>query len=106
MPFLSHIESELQKINSSEPQVSSIRKGFEQLKKGLQTLKSATPELQSLQIKSIVDQMAILYVAVNLLKEALDQSKSGSRSKFDCLDYLLLLHLENQKLEYNQEFIN
>lgn len=104
--FLNHLESALAKIPSDEEYLPPIKQGIDKLKKDLSILKSASPELQSLQIKSVVDQMAILYSAVHLLNEVIHQSITGSRSKSLCLEYFLLLHLEKQDIAYNQQYLD
>lgn len=107
--FLQHIETILGNIEADKEYLDTIRKGIGTLRKALQAFRSATPDLQSLQIKSIFDQMAILYSALQLLFEAADQAGKGNYSKFHCLDYLLDVHLTKAPLDYDQrdlELIN
>lgn len=91
--YLEHIEALLTKINPSEKHMSIFKDYVEKLKQNLQSLKAASQPLQGLQIKTIVDQMAILYCALTLSLEA-----SGNPSKSRCLDFFIFLHLEHPKM--------
>jgi acyl-CoA dehydrogenase len=76
--FIKHVES----FEIDDP----IKNRMNRLKKDLDTFKDAEPNLQSLQIKSVVHQMAVIYAALRLSIEAKDQP-GGSKSR--CLDLFL-----------------
>jgi len=103
--FLQNLQSSIAKIPSANLHLQKINLGVDNLKKDLSLLKSMIPELQSLQIKTVVDQMAILFSAVHLLTEALDQQNTGTSSKMYSLEYFLLLHLETRKTAYEPSYL-
>jgi hypothetical protein len=43
-----------------------------------------------------VDEMGLLFSAVHLLLEAIDQTAAGGSSKARCLDYFVKLYLEKE----------
>ncbi len=98
--FLKHIESLI-----AVPKNHPIYKGMERLKRDLSLLKSASQELQSLQIKSVVYQMAVLYSALQLHIEARDQTERGDDSKQKCLDYFNFIHF-GQDAAYTQQHLD
>ncbi len=76
--FINHIES----FGPCEP----IKDLLDKLKHDLKTFKSSSFDLQSLQIKPLVHQMAVILAALHLFLESKDQS-SGSKRR--CLDFFL-----------------
>lgn len=98
--FLNHLDSLI-----ALPKGHPIYKGIEKFKRDLSILKSSPQELQSLQIKSIVYQMAILYAALQLHKEARDQSERGDDSKQKCLDYFNFIHFGHD-IAYTQQHLD
>lgn len=104
--FINHLESTLQKTFSIDTYTEILKAHKKILQQNIERMKSENNlELQCLIIKTIVDQMAILFAATHLLVEAKDQEKSGSRSKFLCFDLFIATHLE-KNIVYNQEYIN
>ncbi len=104
--YLNHMEMLISQVDPTEKRLIPITEGMDELKKDLIHLKSSSPILQSLQIKAIVDQMAILYSALNLLIEAIDQERSKNFSKARCLDYFILLHIQKHKPLLNQKYLD
>lgn len=104
--YLRHIEGKLAIVASNSKHPGMVHQSIHKLKKDLQRLKSAEPELQSFQIRDIVDQMAVLMSAVHLLTEAESQASSGNQSKLNCLEYFLFLHLEKPASIYDQRHLN
>lgn len=103
--FLVYLNEILGKISSANPHVSSLKIAIEQLKTDLMFLKSTSQDLQSLQIKNIVDRMSILYCSIHLLIEALDQSKNGNMSKMLCLEYFTLLHIQKDRMKLDEHYL-
>jgi acyl-CoA dehydrogenase len=83
--YLNHVESKLAQLPSCK-QTEFIKQGVNRLKQDLKTLKSASLEIQSLQIKAIVNQKSVLFAALSLLGEALHPQSPPS--KMHDLDYL------------------
>lgn len=82
---------------------SSLLKRLESLTADLQSFRMMTPELQALEIKYVVDQMAMLFSAWALLCEAEHQTNTtGEKSKQYCYDYYSWVHIE-QKPQRNVE---
>lgn len=106
--FLRHVERIVDSISDpiAEKYKSDFNKVIERLKKELKILKEAPPELQSLKIKDIVDQMAILFAGVQLGVEAFDQAKKGSQSKLRCLEYYRVLHFQERSPIHDQAYLD
>ena len=96
--FLRHVEEALAKTSFKEKDQILLKEYLNMLKNDLQILKTADPELKSLQIKSIVDQMGFLYASINLLAEAVGKKDLENKSKRLCFDYLMKLHTNKQDL--------
>lgn len=72
----------------------------------MRDFRALSPELQSLQIRLIVDKMGVLYCALMLIKEALDLEKvSHSASKLNCFHLFKRLHIDEKELSYNQDYL-
>lgn len=95
----------LDEIESGKLRLDAVRQAVARLKTDLKILKDAEPELQSFLIKSVVDQMAYLYAAVHLWREAQEQAQT-STSKMHCLNYFILLHLNEERVGYDQNHLN
>lgn len=83
-----------------------IQKRLSRLKEDLKVLKSSKGDLQSLQIKSIVDHMALIFAALHLQVEAAHQASEGSDSKKRCLDLFLMLHMEDKMPFIDQAYFD
>jgi len=94
--FLNYLHSLFHEIATSNPYRSILQQRCEQLNLQLKELKKAPPDLQSLQIKDCVDVMGILFSAVHLLLEAIDQEAKGNPSKMKCLNYFIILHIQKE----------
>ncbi len=101
---LNYLETALSKMQPLEEYINRIKDGINQLAKNLQLFRAMTSELQSLHIKTIVDDMAILLAAVHLLEEALDQGAPSS--KLRCLDYFLYLHVDQAEVVDHQRHLD
>lgn len=103
--YLEFMYTEINKIKQCLP-VERILVELDKLKEGLILFKQENTLLQPLRIRLIVDRMAILYCALMLLLEALDQQKSSKNtSKWDCFHYFCLLHVEAKKINYNGDYL-
>jgi alkylation response protein AidB-like acyl-CoA dehydrogenase len=79
---------------------------LDKLKEELTLFRKQSALLQQLQIRLIVDRMAILYCALMLFLEAIDQQKSSqSSSKLDCYQYFCLLHVEKSDIKYDDDYL-
>ena len=75
-------------MDTGNPYREILEENCGKLKDTLVTLKKSQPELQLLLIKNCVDSMGILFSAVHLLLEAIDQIAKGTRSKMNCFEIL------------------
>lgn len=101
--FLTFMNNQAKNISSEQAKL--IVAQLETFEKELVVFRSLSKELQSLQIRMIVDKMGILYCALMLLIEALDQKTSKqSTSKLDCFHYFCFEHL-NKKNDYDQSYL-
>ncbi|NGX58487.1 MAG: putative acyl-CoA dehydrogenase AidB [Chlamydiae bacterium] len=78
----------------------------DRLKRELEAFRSSGPELQSLQIKSIVHQMALIYASLQLQTESQHQLKMGNDSKKRCLDLFLRIHMDENSGDIDREYLN
>ncbi|MCE5316089.1 MAG: acyl-CoA dehydrogenase family protein [Parachlamydia sp.] len=97
--FLDEVEARLSRMQGER--LPSIQNALQKLKNDLELLKEGPGELQSFQIKSVVDQMAILWSALHLLNEGSDRA-----SKLNSFDYFAFLHLNRDKVEYHQRHLD
>lgn len=104
--FIEHCQTKLQSIKEQTELREVIQPALISLRKQITEFKKNSAELQSLQIKLIVDQMAILFCGVSLIEEAIDQSKNGSQNKLMCLKYFIKKHLSDKPLEYNADYLH
>lgn len=104
--FCAHLHEEIKKINTSSSALTLLQTQLQTLEQKLKDFRQCDPALQSLQIRLVVDAMAILYCGVQLLREALDQKeKTGRTSKLDCFSYFGLLHLNTEKINYDKNYL-
>lgn len=104
--YFSYLDNEITQFTHTSPYVDLLKTEIRQLKDTVIHFKQYDNDLQSLQIHFIVDKMAIVFCALQLLKEALHQLKElGSSSKLDCLQYFLLLRLNNNNIMYDKEYL-
>lgn len=97
--FIKHIETF--EIKEDE----RIVHGIETLKKELEVLKTMAPELQTLQIKKVVDLMVVLHAAVFLFVEAVNQAREWEPTKSWMYDFFAREHLSTDR-EYTQDYLD
>lgn len=95
--FLKEVEARISNMQGERLKI--IHDAMNKLKIDLELMKGSSAELQSFQIKPIVDRMAILWSALHLLLEGSDRA-----SKLHCFDYFAFLHFEPQ--EYHQRHLD
>jgi len=104
--FISFMETEIKRLNKYAQHLHPLMEELDNLKQQLDSFRQAGTELQSLQIRIIVDRMVVLYCALMLLEEAVDQTKAGlSFSKLDCYNYFCMLHLEKNETSYDDDYL-
>lgn len=102
--YFSYIYDELKKIQDSDHS-KILYEAMDELHQKLIAFRQLGKDLQTLQIQFIVDSMAIIYCALRLLFEGLDQSKSAnSSSKLDCFQYFCMMHLS--KPIYDEKYLS
>jgi alkylation response protein AidB-like acyl-CoA dehydrogenase len=104
--YLKFMNEEIAKIKTNSSDHKLIFMQLDRLKEALKLFRQQTPALQQLQIRLIVDDMAILYCALMLLIEALDEDPINSTSKLDCYRYFCLLHFDKQKISYDKNYLD
>ncbi len=104
--YLAFMQAELAKMKKYSLHIYAIQNELDTLKTELMAFRQQSPALQQLQIQQLVDKMAILYCALMLLQEALDQQKTSKiSSKLDCYQYFCLLHIEKQNKIYDSDYL-
>lgn len=96
--FIKHIETF--EIKEDE----RVVKGIEALKREIELLKSQSLELQTLQIKKVVDLMVVLHAAVFLLVEAVDQTQEWEPTKSYLYELFARLHLSDNR-EMDEDYL-
>ena len=104
--FVNYIQSVLPK--QAEPALlQPIVDKFSDLQQELKILKTMDDNLQTLQVRDIIDHKAVLFCAIQLLLEGLHQKETtGSSSKLNCLRYFIILHFNKDDLVYDQNYLN
>ncbi|MHB1947661.1 MAG: acyl-CoA dehydrogenase family protein [Gammaproteobacteria bacterium] len=105
--YFAHMHKELKRIAGQSVFAQLITDELLKLERDMVNFLELDEDLQALQIRLIVDRMVILYCALCLLFEALDQIKTKkSTSKLDCMHYFCSLHLFTEKTELNREYLD
>ncbi|HEX2548326.1 MAG TPA: acyl-CoA dehydrogenase family protein [Gammaproteobacteria bacterium] len=96
--YLDYMQKEIETITESSPYVKLLKNELLKFEKQLENFRDQTSELQSLQIREIVERIGILFSALALLNEALDQkSTENNSSKYDCLEYFWMLRVSHEQ---------
>jgi len=104
--YLTFMQTELATLKKYSLHTQAIQVELDKLKSELTQFRQQSSLLQQLQIRQIVDKMAILYCALTFLLEAIDQQKSKKiTTKLDGYQYFCLLHLEQQELKYDDDYL-
>lgn len=104
--FFQHVGELLPNANPGDEWLQPLQDKMAELKQQLQLLKSASPTLQSLRIKQVVDNMGLIYCGLHLLLEGMHQkADSGQTSKLRCLRYFYLLHFQKEPVPYDDDFL-
>ncbi len=104
--FLEYVSHKLVKVLCEKEWIQPIQNKLKILKRQLHDLKESSSEVQSLKIKVIVHQMAVIYCALNLLIEGIHQKETtDSSSKLDCLRYFYSLHFQQEEITYDESYI-
>lgn len=104
--FLGHVSRLMEAYSPEEKYAQVFEERMRSIQNQVRSLKEASPELQTLLVKPLVDQMIYLYAAIQLYHEAHDQRQQHSDSKFFALDYFILLYLKEMPIAYDQEFLS
>lgn len=103
--YIEYIQDKCNKINS--PDKKNIEIYLLDIAEKLKLFHELPSELQLLEIEKIVERMVIVYCAVMLLEEALHQEKEMRvTTKLDCYNYFCMLHLNNQPMQKNKNYLS
>ncbi len=103
--YMSFMRKELEKLKKFSLHMQPIKIELDRLEMDLASYRQLESGLQQLQIRSIVDRMALLFCGLMLLHEAMAQQKAGSSSKLDCYQYFTILHLEKQDIVQDNDYL-
>jgi len=105
--YLDYVDQKIVKILGEEEWIQPIQNKLKTLRQQLIDFKVSSSEVQSLQIKAIVHQMALVYCSLSLFLEGVHQKETtNTTSKLDCLRYFYLLHFQRDKIVYDERYIN
>lgn len=103
--YLDYMKTEIQKL-SDKKWIDFFNDQLESLKQYVEQWRKKSAEIQSLEIRIVVDKMAILFCALMLLKEALNQQElNNSDKKMLYLTYFIRLHLEENSVLFDNNYI-
>lgn len=104
--YLVYMYNELKKITDKTSDAKIIADELKRFEQQLTEFRCLSDELQALQIRFIVQRMAILYVALQLLFETLHQIKTKTSStKLDCFHYFCMMHINEGKISYDKNYL-
>jgi alkylation response protein AidB-like acyl-CoA dehydrogenase len=104
--YFSYLADEIDQIDKKSPYRDQLVDELNRLKNDMLQFKQQDAELQALQIHLIIDKIAILFCALCLLKEALNQlTVQTSSSKLDCLQYFCMLHINKNTIVYDKSYL-
>jgi acyl-CoA dehydrogenase len=116
--YISFMQAEIEKLKSHEEFTTEIKQALHKLTDDLISFRE-TPsavkkrdmdldsQLQTLQIRTLVDRMGFLFCALMLLREALQQlNKDQSSSKLDCFHYFCKLHIHKDDIVYDKNYLD
>ena len=104
--YITFMAAEVAKLKKYSQHLHTIIVELTDLKEQLSEFRHASAEMQSLQIRHIVHRMAIVFCALMLLGEAVDQAKNGlTFAKLDCYHYFCMLHLDKNAISYDNDYL-
>lgn len=104
--YLAFMKDKLARIKANTPQLPGLVLALDAFEQELIAFRQLDSNRQSLQIRLVVDRMAILYCAMALLMEVVDEQKMArSHSKTDCYHYFNLLHIQTKKITYDNGYL-
>lgn len=103
--YLNYMRKEMSHLAEENTYKQPLLKILDQLSHTLETFKNLNQTQQALQIRLVVDRMAILFCGLMLLIEGIDQQKKGNQSKLNCFDYFWQLHFED-KITYDDQYLS
>ncbi|VVC75543.1 Putative acyl-CoA dehydrogenase AidB [Aquicella siphonis] len=105
--YISYMRAEMNKLKTLSEILQPVQDELARLETLIKTFREQETDLQQLQIRQLVDRMVILYCAVMLYHEAVDQqTREKSDSKMDCLRYFCLTRLGSQKASLDRGYLN
>lgn len=104
--YLGFMQEQLQKIDDENIYKIQLIDALHDVELELKAFKQQDAQVQSMQIRLLVDNMAFLYNALMLLLEANHQAEQTKRtSKLNCFEYFSLLHLRKDKISYDKNYL-
>ena len=103
--FLATLENDIAAIDDAESQKQQLEHAYQRLVTQFDSFYQADQEIQTLLIKDIIDQMAVLYASLQLLLEAQHQIRQGDNNKYNCLLLFNQLHLTETPNCYNSAYL-
>jgi len=100
--YLDYLQDQIDRNCTDEPWNSRLTGRLAALRERLHALADSSEELQRLVIREVVDEMAQLFCALHLYREAVHQEETtGSSSKRRCLNYFNRMHpgMENTSID-------
>ncbi len=103
--FINYMESAFANLDQKDSYVIKLVSRLKNIKQAVDEFQQLKPNQQALQIRQLVDDMVILFCAYALYMEAYSQSKiNHSHSKLNCCDYFFKLHMDTNKLIYDDQY--
>ncbi len=104
--YLHYMQKQISAIQDTNHHKQALTAALQKFQQEMMLFHQLDENVQALQIQFVVDRMAILFCALMLLLEAADQLKTKhSSSKSDCCDYFFMLHVNENKITYNENYL-
>lgn len=104
--YLEYMQNRIAELRQADQRVQILQEQVKKLSQLMTDFRQLDNESQALQIQVIVDKMTMLFCALMLLLEALDQKETfQSSAKLDCFDYFCMLHFRNTDIIYDKNYI-
>lgn len=104
--YLAYMQAQINQLDQANQHTQALLAALVKFTQEMTAFRQLDVRVQALQIQFVVDRMGILFCALMLLMEATDQLKtSQSSSKLACCEYFFLLHVNENKLFYDDNYL-
>lgn len=104
--YFAYMYDQIARLDKHSPHTEILNIEIKLFEKTINAFLTLENDLQLLQIHLIIDKMAIVFCALHLLSEALDQLKTlNTSSKLDCFQHFCIKHINKNSMTYDKEYL-